>query len=260
VIARLFLALLLAADALVLLPSTPLHPGCAWAAGSSHAALVVEHGDGRVLDYCVGFDGASVTGEQLLQLAHTEFGLEYGVESYGAGLGDAVCQIDYEPATYPPNCLQAGSPYWNMFVSRAGGAWTGSNRGASTQTFADGDAEGWHWTSGGTGPPPSPAGVCSTAPPATAPPPAAPPQPAANPGAAPAPEPAAQATAPTSEPATPGPTASAAVSPTASAARVTTRPRAPAGTASLALATAAAAGGAMIGLALLRLLAPRLGR
>jgi len=260
VIARVFLAILLTADALVLLPSTPLHPGCAWAAGASHAALVVEHGDGRVLRYCVGFNGSSVTGEQLLQLAHQEFGLEYGVVHLSQ-YGDGVCQIDYEPATYPPSCF-TGSSFWAMFVSRGGAAWTGSNLGASSQTFRDGDAEGWHWTTcdtGGCGPP-SPAGVCASAPPPAAATPVPTRVAASNP-ALPAPAAATPAPLATSTPPlAPTPSSSPSVSPSASAARAEPRPPPTGGGASLALATAAAGAGAMLGLALLRLLAPRIGR
>ena len=258
-IARVFLALLLAGDALVILPSTPLDPGCAWAAGASHAALVVEHGDGRVLRYCVGFSGPSVTGEQLLQLAHQEFGLEYAVVHFSQ-YGDGVCQIDYEPTSYPPSCF-AGGPYWDMFVSRGGGAWTGSNLGASSQTFGNGDAEGWHWTSANSYPPTSPAGVCSSTPPPAAATPVPTRAPASNPAALPAPVVATPATQATSTPTSvPTPSPSPSVSPSAPAARAGPRPPATGGGASLALATAAAGAGAMLGLALLRLLAPRIGR
>lgn len=139
----------------------PAGPGrtCAQAAGSAHVAVVVEHGGGQVLAACVGFVGGSLTGAQVMDAS----GIEYATSGYGGGLGNAVCQVDHEPTTYPPGCWTGGSRYWSLFVSRAGGSWTPSDRGLSSQTFAAGDALGWHYVpqSGpGGGPPPSPAGVC----------------------------------------------------------------------------------------------------
>lgn len=138
-------------------------------------ALVVEHGSGAVLTRCVGFDTASLTGEQVLQLS----GVEYQGAQYGGNLGKAVCQIDYEPQTYPSGCFNSTSPYWAMFVSRAGGPWAVSSLGVSSQVFRDGDAEGWRFDpqNGAAAQPPSPAGVCD--------PVAAAPSPSPSPPAAP---------------------------------------------------------------------------
>lgn len=183
------------AAAVVMVPAAQ---GCAAATYSSHVTLVVEHGNSQVTGLCIGFDGASITGEQILQAS----GLQYATQSYGS-LGDAVCQIDGEPASYG-SCLPASGPYWAMFVSRGGGAWQGADRGVSTETFTDGDAEGFRYDDqGGSEPPPaSPAGVCaralaaaagssgaSTAPPAAQPSSAA--AGSASQGAAPARSPAA---------------------------------------------------------------------
>jgi len=141
----------------------PLVPGaaiCAAAGYTSRLALVVEHSDGRAIRLCIGFDGASLTGEQILKAS----GLEYATASYGS-LGDAVCQIDSEPATYPPSCWTNSSPYWVMFVSRQGAPWSGADHGVSSETFADGDAEGFRYDpqSGPAHTPPLPGGVCATA-------------------------------------------------------------------------------------------------
>ena len=132
--------------------------GCAQAAGAHHVALVVEHGNGTVLTRCVGFDGTGLSGEQVLQMG----GVEFQTSQYGGSLGRAVCRIDAEPATYPPGCFSATSPYWVLFVARAGGAWSVSNLGASGLTLRDGDAEGWRYDpqAGSPAQPPSPAGVC----------------------------------------------------------------------------------------------------
>lgn len=137
----------------------PLGAPCAAATFTGHVTLVVEHGGGGVTGLCIGFDGATITGEQILQAS----GLRYAVQSYGA-LGDAVCQIDGEPATYG-TCLPSTGSFWAMFVSRGGGGWQNADRGMSTETFSDGDAEGFRYDdqSGAEPPPSSPAGICARA-------------------------------------------------------------------------------------------------
>ena len=151
----------LAAAAFVAGWAAPLLPGaatCAAAGYTSRLALVVEHADGRAVRLCIGFDSASITGEQVLRAS----GLEYATASFPP-LGDAVCQIDSEPATYPPSCWTTTSPYWTMFVSRAGGPWSVAGHGVSSQTFGDGDAEGFRYDpqSGPVTPPISPGGICA---------------------------------------------------------------------------------------------------
>jgi hypothetical protein len=141
-------------------PGSAARPSCAFASGGHHVAVVVEHGSGAVLTACVAFAADQLTGDQVMQLS----GIEYATTTYG-GLGKAVCQVDHEPASYPPSCWTASSPYWAMYVSRSGGAWSISNQGVSGQQFRDGDALGWHYipqSGSGGGPPPSPAGVCSS--------------------------------------------------------------------------------------------------
>jgi hypothetical protein len=147
--------------------AVPGRPTCVDAAWTHHAALVVEHSDGRVIRVCIGFDGETISGDQLLASS--------GVEAATAGtaaFGKEVCQVDGEPATYPNTCWTTTSPYWVVFVSRGGGAWTASNLGVSSQVFANGDAEGLRYDpqSGPEPPPPSPQGTCvlTAAPSATA--------------------------------------------------------------------------------------------
>lgn len=214
---------------------------------------------------CVAFDAPSLTGEQVMSMS----GIEYATATYGS-LGRAVCQVDGEPATYPPSCWTSSSPYWAMFVARGGGGWAVSARGVSSQTFADGDALGWHYVpqSGpGGGPPPSQAGVCGVAaapPPAAALTPAAGPEPAAT--AVPA-APTGDGPVPASE--TPGAAASASAGPTggaeASGARLA--PASAARTASTSppgvetgWLVASAGVGALGGLLLLQLIGPRIRR
>ena len=88
-------------------PGSAARPTCAFASGVHHVAVVVEHGNGAVLTGCVAFGADQVTGEQLMQLS----GIEYATTGYG-GLGKAVCQVDHEPASYPPSCWTASSRYW----------------------------------------------------------------------------------------------------------------------------------------------------
>lgn len=144
---------------------------CAAAATSHHAALVIEHGDGSVLRVCVGFNSATLTGEQILQASH----VEYATVDYGA-LGKALCRVDMEPASYPPTCWSTTSPYWATFISHTDGTWAVAARGISNQTYGDGDAEGVRYDpqSGAPAPPPPAAGTCtitsSTPTPSTPPP------------------------------------------------------------------------------------------
>lgn len=146
--------------------SGPAAPLCAQAASLHRVGLVVEHGDGLVIRRCVGFDSATATALAVLQAS----GLEVGTSGYGGGLGAAVCQIDNEPASYPPGCFTASGSYWVLFVSHAGGAWVTSDLGASSETVAGGDDVGFRFDSqtGADPPPASPAGTC----PVMTPPPA----------------------------------------------------------------------------------------
>lgn len=247
-------------------PGAPGHPTCAQAAGEHHAAIVVEHSSGATLTRCVSFSGDSISAQQAMDMS----GVEYQTSTYGGGLGAAVCQVDYEPRTYPPGCWTSTSPYWGMYISRAGGGWAVSQRGISSQTLSDGDALGWHYqpqSGPGGGPPPSPAGVCAAAgapPPAPAAPGTAPagqvPAPgaaAAGGSAAPAPDgPAESSPAPPSEPATSA-GAPSTPRPSASAARPVSR-RAAGQRLDPGILAASLGGGALLGFLVLQLVAARL--
>ncbi|MBV9101528.1 MAG: hypothetical protein JO198_10875 [Candidatus Dormibacteraeota bacterium] len=152
---------------------------CSAATYAHRIALVVEHGNGGVIRVCIGFNGSSITAEQALQVS----GVEYATVSYGS-LGDAVCQIDHEPASYPPSCWTSTSPYWVLFVAHGSSAWSPAARGMSTQTLGDGDAAGFRYDpqSGGAAPPVSASGTCAQSAAATAPPSA--PSAVTNPAAA----------------------------------------------------------------------------
>jgi hypothetical protein len=140
-----------------LAPGSPLASSCA-AAGSNHAALVVEHGDGSVVTRCVAFASATVTGQQLLDSS----GVAWSGESFG-GFGEAVCSVDSEPAHY--SVCPGKDNYWAVFVSRGGAAWQLASVGISTLTLGPGDAEGLRYVPAVGDPvaPPAPAGVCAAA-------------------------------------------------------------------------------------------------
>ena len=112
--------------------------GACAAAGSHHAAVVVEHGDGSVVTRCVAFAASSVTGEQLLN----QSGVAWSSQTFG-GFGDAVCALDGEPAHYLDCPGKDG--YWAVFVARGDGSWQLASVGISTLTLGDGDAEGFRY-------------------------------------------------------------------------------------------------------------------
>jgi hypothetical protein len=259
------LALLLPAAILAALaslaPVAPLVPDCA-AAGSNHAALVVEHADGSVVTRCVAFDADSISGEELLDRS----GVAWSGQTFG-GFGDAVCALDGEPVSYA-ECL-GKDRYWAVFVVRTAGSWQLANAGISTLTLHDGDAEGFRYVpaSGVPVAPVSAAGVCAAAAATPTATPTATPRPRASVAATTTTaSPTAGATTAATEPAAFGvaPTATATTSAAATTTATTTAtppPRAPtpapSGGTDLGLMAAAVAGGGLAGLALLRLFAVR---
>jgi hypothetical protein len=110
------------------------------AAASTHrVAVVVQHLDGATTSLCVGSGAASITARDALDGSHIGW---HGSDSYG-GLGQAVCQVQGEPATYDAsNCLKSSQPFWALFVARDGGAWQPSGQGISSLTLHGGDAFG----------------------------------------------------------------------------------------------------------------------
>jgi hypothetical protein len=176
------LALALAATAGSAIALSPFGPfvGTACAgSGPHHASLVVEHGNLVTIQRCVAFSTATITGDQLLELS----GIKYETQPFG--FGKAVCQIDAEPPSFSACLPPSQEPYWAMFVSRDRRSWTLSDLGISSQTFADGDAEGFRYDpqTGAAAPPPIPTPCPSPTPVPTAtlkPPSAATPRPTAT--------------------------------------------------------------------------------
>jgi hypothetical protein len=181
-LARLALVAVIAASAPALLGApiggtslaTPL---CVNAGAQNHAAIVVEHSNGTFRTTCVGFDATSLTGKQLLDASQ----IPYGV-STDPNYGDAVCSVDGEPQTYPPNCLSALPNYWALTHASYGSPWMVANRGIDGLVFVDGDAMGLRYvpqSSQPQAPARSPAGLC--------PPPQPKPTPSQTPSNVPAP-------------------------------------------------------------------------
>ena len=191
----------------------------------NRAALVIRHGEGRVVSACVSFDEPSISGIELLRRS----GLE--LVTQGGGIGAAVCKLDGEGCDYPTEdcfCRRDGplTVYW-AYSRLRDGRWSFSPQGASSTRVQPGDVEGWAWGTGsansGAQPPvlafeqvckseaapPPPAPEPSAAPPPAPEPTATPPPPAPEPSAAPppAPEPTAPSataqTQPTARPAAP---------------------------------------------------------
>ena len=118
-------------------------PACA--AAASHAALVVTTG-ARTYTYCVGLDASSVSGIHLIQLAGSQFGLQY---TLGFG-GQAVCQLAGVGVS-GGDCFGAYPDFWGYWHGDGAGGWTWAGSGAATASIESGDVEGWVWGSGDSG-------------------------------------------------------------------------------------------------------------
>jgi hypothetical protein len=120
--------------------------------GQGHSVeVVVELGDHRVVDRCVGFKGTEITGQTALHRS----GIEFATEHFS--FGDAVCQIDHDPKSYT-DCVGTGQPYWALFLWTGSGKWKSASTGISEVKLKPGQALGWRYDSSqGTAlPPPRP--------------------------------------------------------------------------------------------------------
>ncbi|MFI5392342.1 MAG: hypothetical protein ACHQY1_01275 [Myxococcota bacterium] len=121
-------------------------PACAAeASGSSHAALVVNTG-AQTTTYCVALDASSVTGIHLVQLAGSQFGLQYQL---GFG-GQAVCQLAGVGAS-GGDCFGSYPDFWGYWHGNGSGGWSWAGTGAGSASIGNGDMEGWVWGSGDSG-------------------------------------------------------------------------------------------------------------
>jgi hypothetical protein len=118
---------------------------CAAAAASPRAALVIGTGS-KTLTYCVTLDGSTVSGIHLVQLAGTQYGLQYRL---GFG-GEAVCQL----AGVGPgdgDCFAGYPDFWGYWHGDGGGGWAWAGSGAGSFSVGNGEVEGWTWGPGDTG-------------------------------------------------------------------------------------------------------------
>ncbi len=130
-----------------------------------HAGLVVRWAGQRVGTYVVSFDGASISGGDLLQSA---FGDALEMDWQAGGLVAAIGGVGCHPPAQQAFCQCQGTgacTYWRYFHLK-GGQWVYSSQGATAYQIHDGDVEGWSWASSDA-PPPVYTFAQLTAPPAT---------------------------------------------------------------------------------------------
>ena len=125
---------------------------CVNASAAHHAYVVVQHLSGAGSQRCVGFDGATIDGQTLMDQSRVQY-LAHKVSS-----GNAVCQVDNEPQQVT-DCFPQNQPYWALFIEE-GGRWTSAPGGYTDVRLHDGGAIGWHYVPSGDAapaPPPLPA-------------------------------------------------------------------------------------------------------
>ena len=130
--------------------SSPAAGTCVNARAAHRAYLVVQHLSGATLQRCVGFDGAQITGDDLMQ----QSGVKYETQTF-SGLGKAVCSIDNEPAQFT-ECFPKDKPFWALFSESGRGPWVSPDVGYASVDLKDGDALGWRYEAGSASPAPPP--------------------------------------------------------------------------------------------------------
>jgi hypothetical protein len=108
-----------------------------------------------VLWKCVEFAQDTISGLTLLELAGVNSGQPPQVYNWGGG-AYTVCQLDHQPTQVPDKCFakNMSDPNWSdTYVHN--GAWTKRLVGVNGYTIADGDMEGWTYSSGYGSLPPS---------------------------------------------------------------------------------------------------------
>jgi LPXTG-motif cell wall-anchored protein len=117
----------------------------ACAATDQRAALVVDTGAGAT-SYCVALGAESVSGLDVIRLAHEQYGLDYRL---GFG-GRAVCSLA-GVGVEGDDCFGAFPDFWGYWRGDGTGGWTWSSTGAADTTVEPGDVEGWSWGPGQDG-------------------------------------------------------------------------------------------------------------
>ena len=131
-------------------PPKVVHHTCSGLSGKHHSQVVVVHGNGTVVNACVGFDQATMSGFSLMKNSNLELATQ------PTQFGPAVCQVDREPAHYD-KCLPGNAPYWAAWVWN-GQAWSMATTSYADVKLADHQAIGWEYTpqTGSPAPPPQP--------------------------------------------------------------------------------------------------------
>lgn len=126
---------------------------CTGPSSAPHRAyVVVQHLSGSYIERCVGFAGADIDGQALMD----QSGIQYMAHTVSSG--KVVCQVDLEPRQVT-ECFPQNQPYWALFIE-SGGHWTSAPGGYTDIRLHDGDAIGWHYVPSGDAapaPPPMPA-------------------------------------------------------------------------------------------------------
>lgn len=125
-------------------------------AGSSggEAGLVIQHGDGSVDTYCVGFSGDSVTGDQLLAKAGIPI-----VQFSGLVCAVGTKEGCFQPHDFASCACQSDPPastYWAFFTARHDQPWVYSSVGFLAARARDGEMQAWRWGKGGANSAPPP--------------------------------------------------------------------------------------------------------
>jgi len=110
---------------------------CVNASAAHHAYVVVEHLSGTSIQKCVGFAGATIDGQALMDQST----IEYQKQTFSFGNG--ACQIDNEPAQFT-ECFPKNKPYWSLFVETAG-VWASAQTAYNAINLQDKEALGWHY-------------------------------------------------------------------------------------------------------------------
>ncbi len=126
-------------------------------ADGGDAGLVIDWGDGTVTTACVGFEGDSISGDELLSRAgHSvnDFsGMVCGIDGVGHEHSGTFASCLADCPSGGPDCI-----YWAFFTMAAGeGEWRYSARGYRVEHAGHGELHGWRWGQGASGradPPP----------------------------------------------------------------------------------------------------------
>jgi hypothetical protein len=116
------------------------------AVASGRAGLVIGHPDGSFSTACVAFQGAEISGEDLLRASGIPVTLDAG-----NALGTLVCSIAEEGCAFPDQaclcqCRGAGPcSYWAYFNWEPGSGWTYAAEGAHLHRIHNGDLDAWLW-------------------------------------------------------------------------------------------------------------------